>query len=465
MQSKTLYKLMLFSCFTFSTALVTTGCKKFVEPDYKTEIATDLVFGSDDNAKAAISGIYVSLFNSSTFGRDMTQYPGFCADELYYTSTLAGYDQFQQNKLLPDNFYVQNCWDNYYRIIYYCNALIENATASRGMTEAYKTQIIGEAKFVRAFCHFYLVNLFGPVPLITATSKNITALSPRSTVQEVYTQIRVDLTDAMNTLPGDYAIAGGKRIRANKWAATALMARAYLYTNDWANAEAMATAVLANSTLYSVLPKDSINYVFVNNQKESLLEWDMSAADYSTFEGKAFATDDYLIPMALVSSFDTADIRYKNWIRTVSSGNYAPYKYKIADPATADTGEDQMVLRVGEQYLIRAEARAQQNNINGAQADINVIRNRAGLANVTLSNKTVAMAAVEKERRAELFCEWGHRWFDLKRWPSHTSPNTKTRADDVLGALKTTWISTAICWPIPQKARNANPNLTQNAGY
>jgi hypothetical protein len=74
------------------------------------------------------------------------------------------------------------------------------------------------------------------------------------------------------------------------------------------------------------------------------------------------------------------------------------------------------------------------------------------------------MAAIENERRHELFCEWGHRWFDLKRWPSLTTPG-KTRADDVLGALKTTWKSSAVLYPIPLSAITNNPNLTQNAGY
>jgi hypothetical protein len=126
---------------------------------------------------------------------------------------------------------------------------------------------------------------------------------------------------------------------------------------------------------------------------------------------------------------------------------------------------DYLVLRVAEQYLIRAEAKAQQNNFSGAQADVNVIRNRAGLPNLTtMVDNTTAMMAIEKERRTELFCEWGHRWFDLKRWSSLTNTG-KTRADDVLGALKITWKSTSVIYPIPQSARDNNPNLTQNTGY
>ena len=124
-----------------------------------------------------------------------------------------------------------------------------------------------------------------------------------------------------------------------------------------------------------------------------------------------------------------------------------------------------MLLRFAEQYLIRAEARAQLNNLGGAQADINMIRTRAGLSGTTAMDQASLLAAIEMERGRELFCEWGHRWFDLKRLPSLITPDTKSRADDVLGALKSTWKSTAVIYPIPYDARNNNPQLTQNAGY
>jgi hypothetical protein len=264
-------------------------------------------------------------------------------------------------------------------------------------------------------------------------------------------------------------VSGGNRTRVNKWGAAALLARAYLYSKEYANAEAQATAVLANvvpvTGLYSLLSNQN---VFLKNQKESILEWDRSQTAY-TYEGSMFlgypnyglAADHAMLP-GLLSAFETGDTRKANWQKTY--GSYTlPYKYKsLSSPHT----ENYLVLRVAEQYLIRAEARAQQNNISGAQADINSIRNRSGLANdTTLVDKATAMAAIEKERRVELFCEWGHRWFDLKRWPSLTTPATKTRADDVLGALKSTWTSTAILFPIPQLARGANANLTQNEGY
>ncbi|GAA3990018.1 RagB/SusD family nutrient uptake outer membrane protein [Mucilaginibacter dorajii] len=452
---------------------LSTGCKKFLEPDYKTNVTAEVVFSSDDNAQAAINGLYSTLFVNSSSNGEITRSIGMAADELtYYTSNVT-YDQFQKNQVLPNNANITSFWTTYYNVIYQCNAIIENATASTGMSQAYKIQIIGEAKFFRAFCHFYLVNLFGPVPLMTTTAKEKTIFAPRSSVQDVYTQIKTDLTEAMNTLPADYSVSDGRRIRANKWAAAALLARVFLYTKDWANAEAIANTVLANTSLYALQTSANINSAFVNNNSESILELDRSASDNYTNEGYSFLG--YLnfstllrfpLPADLLNSFETGDLRKINWIITVA-GVSTPYKYKLYSiPTNAATFENYLLLRLAEQYLIRAEARAQQNNISGAQSDINVIRNRAGLPNnVTMVDKETAMAAIENERRHELFCEWGHRWFDLKRWDSLILPATKTRSDDVLGASKTTWKSTSILFPLPQSARDNNPNLTQNEGY
>ena len=116
-----------------------------------------------------------------------------------------------------------------------------------------------------------------------------------------------------------------------------------------------------------------------------------------------------------------------------------------------------MVLRLAEQYLIRAEARAQQNNISGSQSDLNLIRNRAGLVNTAANDKTALLTAIEHERQVELFTEWGHRWLDLKR---------TNRADAVLGPIKApNWQPTDMLYPIPQTQIANDPNVHQNPGY
>jgi len=117
-------------------------------------------------------------------------------------------------------------------------------------------------------------------------------------------------------------------------------------------------------------------------------------------------------------------------------------------------------LRLAEQYLIRAEAMAQQNKIPEAAADLNVIRSRAGLPNTTAATQSAMLAAILQERKAELFTEWGHRWLDLKR------TNTVDSVMSVVAPQKGgTWQSIQKYYPIPQSELNADPNLVQTPGY
>jgi hypothetical protein len=117
--------------------------------------------------------------------------------------------------------------------------------------------------------------------------------------------------------------------------------------------------------------------------------------------------------------------------------------------------EYNMVLRLAEQYLIRAEARGMQNDLTGAMDDVNIIRARAGLSSIdgTGFAQQDVLDAIDQERRAELFVEWGHRWFDLKR---------TGKIDAVLGPVKPDWQSKDALFPIAQTEIIANPNLIQN---
>jgi hypothetical protein len=92
----------------------------------------------------------------------------------------------------------------------------------------------------------------------------------------------------------------------------------------------------------------------------------------------------------------------------------------------------------------------------GAREDINAIRRRARLHDVLESSKTGLLAAIEQERGIEFFGEWGHRFFDLKRWGI---------ANEILGAEKANWDSTDVVLPIPQSEILLNRRLTQNDGY
>lgn len=85
-----------------------------------------------------------------------------------------------------------------------------------------------------------------------------------------------------------------------------------------------------------------------------------------------------------------------------------------------------------------------------------MLRRRANLGDRTQQNTPDVFAAIQQERRIELFAEWGNRWFDLRR---------TGKIDAVLGAIKPNWTTTAAWFPIPNLERTVNPNLSQNDGY
>lgn len=132
---------------------------------------------------------------------------------------------------------------------------------------------------------------------------------------------------------------------------------------------------------------------------------------------------------------------------------YYPFKYKQKRPSKT---EEYSIIRLAEVYLIRAEANAKSNHLLEALSDLNTIRIRAGLPEITTQSQEEVLLAIEKERQVELFCEWGNRWFDLIR---------TGRAAIVLSAGKPNWNSSAVRYPIPQSEIDANRSLTQNDGY
>jgi hypothetical protein len=241
--------------------------------------------------------------------------------------------------------------------------------------------------------------------------------------------------------------------------ATAMLARVYFYQQNWEAAESEATVVI-NSGSYSL--ETDINKVFLNNSNETI--WQISLAGTSTpatIMGSEFipasTTPKFVLYDTLANTFESGDQRKVDWTSAItyqSKTYYYPYKYKLR---TATAGNEYPVMiRLAEMYLIRAEARANQNNVSGAQSDLNAVRNRAGLPNTTASTRVELLAALEHERWVELFTEFGDRWFNLKRL---------NKATAVLSLIKPAWKPFQQLYPIPSQDMQANPNLVDNAGY
>jgi starch-binding outer membrane protein, SusD/RagB family len=451
--TKQLFLLFLISVFS--------SCKKFVEADLpRTSVSSSQLFTSDQGAISAVAGLYsqMSQLNLLMTNGGATIYAGLSADELYNTSPNASYDAFRSNSLSSSESILQSrFWNSSYKTIYQANAILEGLQSSTSLSLATKNQLRGEMLFVRAFHYFYLVNFFGDVPYLTSTDYRINATSPRTLVATIYSFIVTDLKEAQSLLLDSYP--ANSKGRPNKWTVTMMLARVYLYQKDWSNSELQATAIL-NSGLYSL--SASLSTAFLASSPEVIFQ--LQRDNNNTAEGftlvPSSATARPLLSIApnLINAFESGDNRKTAWLqKNVVGGQnyYFPYKYKLR--TRTPINEYLTVFRLAEIYLIRAEARANQNNLSGAQDDINAIRNRAGLQNISLTDLPSVLAAIEHERQTELFVEWGHRWFDLKR---------TGRADAVLSIAKGSyWQSTDQLYPIPLSELQKNPFLTQNPGY
>jgi hypothetical protein len=252
-----------------------------------------------------------------------------------------------------------------------------------------------------------------------------------------------------------------ERIRPNKAAVSALLSRVYLYTEAWQQTEEEATTVINTTALYQC--EADLDKVFLKDSPSVIWQLHPGISGLNTHDAHTFIFSSGPPPIAavsdnLVNAFETSDERKNHWMGSVTDGTqtwYYPYKYKqIANTGTSQ--EYAIVLRLEEQYLIRAEARAHQNNLIGAKDDLNVIRHRAGLADTSADTPENVLQAIFQERRVELFTELGQRWFDLKR---------TGEADAVLGTLKSGWKSTDKWLPVPATELLLNKNLHQNPGY
>ena len=435
------------------------GCKKILQlPVSPILVENDYLFTDDQSAVSAILGLYSqSLTSMHSTNGGLSVYTSLYADDIYTTATSASYDPFYNNTLLAPNGIVNtNFWRYGYANIYHANALIEGLEKSNMLTPSVKQQLMGEAKFMRAWFYFNLVNLFGDVPLITSTLYKENAVLPRAPVTEIYNLILSDLGFAKSNLAVVYSTAG--KLRPNKWAAVALLARTQLYLQNWQQAYANATELI---TAGNYQLATDLNNSFIPNNTEAI--WQLVKDNANTSEAATFIPSSSTVRPALALTdtlmklFEPNDKRKSSWTKsnTVSGTVYSyPFKYKLR--TNTPLAENKQPLRLAELFLIRAEAAIQLNKLDTALNDINRIRNRAGLTTVNLTTAQQLTTALEKERRLEFFAEDAHRWFDLKRW---------SKATEILQPIKPAWVPKALLFPIPESEIEKNPFLMQNPGY
>lgn len=478
------------------------SCKKMLAIDPpKHTLTNSQIFKTPTQAEYAMAGIYTMMINGDSrlfidqaAGKVwsaglVTRLGGLSAGEFSNSEGVGSPElySYSTSKLRITNSGLSDLlWNTAYQSIYGANSVIEGiaASTSPALGENVRKTLTAEAKFIRAFAYFNLTNFFGDVPLVLTIDFNKTAGMARTSEQLVYQQIIEDLKEAAENLPDTYPNnpASGEviRVRPNKLTATALLARAYLYNGKHADAVAAASKVIEHRDLYEL--ETDLNNTFLAKSREAI--WQLRQTEQhdilqnATPEG--FATLPAILysgrspfPLSdqLMNAFEPGDRRRAGWLDSAVNSNpglpplsYYATKYKIGNPnrSFGPASEYYMVLRLAELFLIRAEANANggPGGLIAAIDDLNILRRRAGLPDLpdNLSSDQV-LIAVNKERQTELFAEWAHRWFDLKR---------SGKASQVLQtiSLKLPWEGDhQLLYPIPVKEIRDNRAILQNPGY
>src|SRR5690606_31676065 len=175
----------------------------------KAKVTDASVFSDESTAVSAVLGIYYKMYGSGKFAsggeRGVSTLTGLSSDEMKnYPQTDAVVLQFERNELQGDNPLVLALWNSLYETLFQANAVLEGINSASQIPNATINQLTGEVLFIRAFCHFYLLNLFGDVPLVITTDYRLNSSIARTASEDVYNQIVTDLQRAIEVLRKEY---------------------------------------------------------------------------------------------------------------------------------------------------------------------------------------------------------------------------------------------------------------------
>ena len=454
------------------------SCEKQLNVVPEDNVASNTVF----NSLATINGTVVGIYSKNQSG-DLNGNPqlmsDFMSDNVDFVGSFPSLQEIDQFETLATNTTIDNVWLDAYELIGAANNVIKNLPEVSpedvtGLTEATKTVFVAEAKFLRALTYFQLVNLFAQpyqvsggsnlgVPIVTQPFEggDISEFQlERSSVNEVHAFIEQDLLEAAAVLPADNAL------RAESGAARALLARLYLYREQWTEAASLANQVIASGEyalaseydFYDDNPGSSENiFTVINTPTDGPQDESVPGSDevYVNFYNPSpGGRGDAPFSQDLIDTFNAepGDLRFSTLSQAALDAQNNDTFFTTKYPDVVNNASDGMVLRITEMYLIRAEANLRAGTTTGDTPlnDINLLRTRAGLSALG----AVDLDAINLERRKEL-CFEGHRRMDLLRNNLNLRPGGGP--ESAPGADK-------VIFPIVDDELTNNPNITQNPG-
>ena len=450
---------------TIAVGMIAIGCEKKLDVQPYQSLSEDKALLTESDVSGTLVGAYDAVSNAAAYGGDMMILNDLIGNKtnIAFRGTFAALNDAYNTLMTANNSFAASTWSAAYNTINVSNNVLENVSKVTSSTTR-KNSVEGQALFLRASMYFELLKLYAKpvgdgnyatnlgVPLIlTATKAPIkeSDYAARATVKAVYDQVIADLVKAESLMPSSNTKF------ATKWAAAAQLSRVYLMLGNYTEAAAAANRVIAGSgkTLTTefknnwftyinfggVTPNEYVFYIKVTNQDGANSFNTYYGAPLGAFPGSA-GRRDMRIQNTHLNIYEAGDLR-----RAFFTGTSSASRYTLKH---LDRFGDVPVIRLAEMYLTRAEANFRNNTTVGATplTDVNLIRKRAGLADLT----AVSLEAILKERAAELAFE-GNNLFESQRLKKS------------IGTIA--WNSPTLILPIPQREIDVNKQLVQNEGY
>lgn len=466
--------------------LALSSCKKFLELRPEAQISTESFFRNSNDFQTALNGVYGTfrgLFSSS----NILYLSELTTDntEIQWTAPSVSEMQLDQNAVNPTNGYVSAVWNTCLTTISRCNTILSRIDKI-DFDVTTKNRIKGETMFLRAYSYFYLVQVFGNVPITAEEFKSpeqiLSADLSLQTKDKVYAVIVNDLTGAESLLP---AAAGTDKTKASRATVKTLLGKVYLTMNKWDKAAAKLKEVIDLNQYSLVANYKNLFTAGNNNLPESIFEiqyisglnmgnnysylFTPAITSMAIFPGNQQAAGRLVPTLDMMKAYESGDRRKTASVNDSvllinGSKAYNRHGLKFVDFKAINVTDGSItftVLRYADVLLMYAEALNELNQTLTALQYINAVRARAGLPSLPVLSQAALRLAIEKERRVELLYE-GHRWFDLVRTGRaitvmntfYANYNLRFKLDDF-----------ELIFPIPQNEVDLNPAVKQNPGY
>lgn len=459
------------------------ACEGFLEAVPTDRVSINAFYQTQDQIELAINACYDNLSTQldrlyglgvdgiGMFGGELAT-----VNNANTTTIIGRWINIDQFSLISTNQTVKVVWEECYFGIHRCNTLLEKIEGSE-VPEAYKERVSAEAKFLRAFYYFHLVNTFGDIPFSTTPVLASEAALPRTAKSVVVDQIIQDLTEAAAVLPVRSEYQNIEVGRVTQGAAQAYLMKVLIYQQRWDEAVAAGRPMIESGE-YGLL--DSYRDVFRaenDNSTESVFEVQCisgaqndegnSHSDLETTFSPTFAKGYVSVNRNYMDSFgkqaDGSDDPRKDWtaeFNFISNTFFTPVKYKdstlTANPA--DSEINYKLMRYADALLLFAEALNESGQTGEALTYVNQVRQRPSVDMPPLEglSQEQLRRAIYDERAWELGIE-GHRYYDLVRWGIAKEVLAINNREFIEGVHEV--------MPIPQTELDRNPNMTQNTGY